>query len=69
MSESAPASTGTLARTELQVERLYNVTPTGQLFYTPDGLGLVWFDNSADALEQTGGFGAPVIQIDRPPAD
>lgn len=56
-------------RTELQVERLYHLTPTDQWFYTPDGAGLVWFDDRAQALDQTGAFDAPVIQVDRTPAD
>lgn len=67
-----PTETSTAAplpRTELQVERLYHLTPTDQWFYTPDGVGIVWFDERAQALNQTGAFDAPVIQVDRAPAD
>lgn len=58
-----------LDRTELQVERLYHLVPAGQWFYTPDGIGLTWFDSREAALEETGAFGEPIIQVDQPTAD
>lgn len=43
--------------------RLYKEAPTGSYFYTPDGIGCVWFDSLTEALEQTAAFCAPIIVI------
>jgi hypothetical protein len=50
-------------RESLQVERLYYEQPTGQYFYTPDGVGCIWFDTLEEALEETGAFGQNIITL------
>ena len=60
------------SRLRLKVNRLYHLTgtPHEQWLYTPDGVGLIWYDTEAEALEQTEAFGEPIITIydlpDRP---
>jgi hypothetical protein len=47
----------------LQPDRLYREAPTGRYFTTPDGTGCHWFDTRAEAMDQVGDFGRPVITI------
>lgn len=49
-------------RSSLQVDRLY-VDIDGNYFFTPDGVGLVYFEDESDALFQTGGFDGYIIRI------
>ena len=59
------------SRADLKVNRLYHLTgtPHEQWVYTPDGVGLVWFDSEAEALEQTGAFGESIITVENLPTD
>lgn len=51
------------AHSQLQVNRLYHTTdPHEQWFYTPDGVGVIWYDSKTEALEQTGAFDQPIIE-------
>lgn len=63
-----------MAKTEfprryLQVDRLYFNNHTSEWFYTPDGIGVVYFDSKLDALNETDAFGQKIIQIDQPLSD
>jgi hypothetical protein len=52
------------SRANLKVERLYHEIPTGMYFYTPDGVGCIWFDSREEALEETdNGFGEGIIGL------
>ena len=43
---------GKFSREHLKVDRLYYEQPTGMYFYTPDGVGCIWFDTREEALEE-----------------
>lgn len=49
------------SRKNLQVDTLYFSDPEGQWFFTPDGVGVIWFDTLKEAREQTGIEGSPVV--------
>ena len=57
------------SRKNLKVERLYRELPTGMYFYTPDGIGCIWFDTKEEAMEETGAFGQNIIAINQELAD
>lgn len=42
---------GKYPRKYLRPGRLYHEQPTGMYFYTPDGVGCIWYDTLEDALE------------------
>lgn len=50
-------------RSALKVQRLYKEGPTGQYFYTPDGIGCIWYDGLTEAMEDTDAFGQPIITL------
>lgn len=54
-----------ISRNNLEVERLYYCQPTGQYFFTPDGIGCIWYDTREEALADTDAFGLPVISINQ----
>ena len=54
---------GKFSREHLKVDRLYYEQPTGMYFYTPDGVGCIWFDTREEALEEVGDFGQPIITL------
>lgn len=56
-------------RNRLQVERLYYCAPSEDYFYTPDGIGLIWFESKAQALREVGNFGKPIMTIHQYPED
>ena len=58
-------------RADLKVNRLYHLTSSAreQWLYTPDGVGLIWYDTEAEALEDTEAFGEPIITIYKPLSD
>lgn len=57
-------------RSQLQVNRLYHTSvPHQHWLYTPDGVGVIWFDSEAEALEQTGAFGQPILQLNEALSD
>lgn len=56
-------------RSALQVDRLYYCAPSEDYFYTPDGIGLIWFESKAQALREVGQFGKPIITIHQYPED
>lgn len=53
----------TYPRRLLKPMRLYHEMPTGLFFYTPDGIGCVWFQDYEEAMAEVGDFGRPVISI------
>lgn len=55
----------TFSRDHLIPFRLYHEQPTDRYFYTPDGIGCIWFDTKAQALAETGAFDQPVIAINQ----
>jgi hypothetical protein len=52
-----------MPRSHLHVERLYYCQPTEQYFFTPDGIGCIWYDTREDAMADTEAFGQPIISI------
>lgn len=56
-------------RSALQMNRLYYCAPSEDYFFTPDGVGLVWFESKAQALREVGQFGKPIITIHQYPED
>lgn len=60
---------GKFPRASLKVERLYQEHPTGMYFFTPDGIGCIWFDTLEEALEETGAFGQPIIILSQELSD
>lgn len=56
-------------RSALQVDRLYYCSVSEDYFYTPDGIGLIWFESKAQALREVGNFGKPIITIHQYPED
>lgn len=54
---------GKFPRDYLRVLRLYHEQPTGMYFYTPDGIGCIWYDTLEEALEDTGAFEQPIITL------
>ena len=61
--EDEPYWDGKFSRSHLEVERLYLEQPTGMYFFTPDGIGCIWFDSKEEAMEQTEAFGQPIIVL------
>ena len=53
----------TYPRGHLLVDRLYHEAPTGKFFNTPDGVGVFWYENYAEAMREVGDFGRPIITI------
>lgn len=53
----------TYPRDLLHVDRLYREGPTGRFFTTPDGVGVLWYDDYKQAMAEVGDFGRPVITI------
>lgn len=49
----------------LKVERLYHEIPTGMYFFTPDGVGCIWYDTLEEAMEDTEAFGEPIIGLNQ----
>ena len=49
----------------LKVNRLYHEGPTGLYFYTPDGIGCIWFDTKEEAMKETGAFGLGIIGLNQ----
>lgn len=60
-----PPIVDAILRSELKVYRLYHLTLTDEWFYTPDGVGCIFYDSRTEALEETAAFGHPVITLDR----
>lgn len=56
-------------RSALHINRLYYCAPSEDYFYTPDGIGLIWFESKAQALDQVGTFGRSIITIHQYPED
>lgn len=50
-------------RRNLKVNRLYYNLFDKQWFYTPDGVGVIFFENEQDAMNQVGTFGQQVIML------
>lgn len=59
----------TYPRERLEVLRLYWEVPTDKYFYTPDGVGVIWFDDFMEALSETDAFGHGIMAIHRKLAD
>jgi hypothetical protein len=53
------------SRRNLKVERLYHELPTGMYFFTPDGIGCIWFETREEAMEETDAFGENIIAINQ----
>jgi hypothetical protein len=49
--------------------RLYYCSVSEDYFYSPDGVGLIWFESKAQALREVGNFGKPIITIHQYPED
>lgn len=56
-------------RSNLIPFRLYFCAPSEDYFYTPDGIGLIWFESKAQAIREVGQFGKPIITLHEYPAD
>lgn len=56
-------------RSALQPLRLYHEHPSDTYFYTPDGIGCIWFETLAEALAETGAFDQPVIHLSQELSD
>ena len=56
-------------RKNLSVNRLYYCSVSEDYFWTPDGVGLIWFESKAQALREVGQFGKPIITIHQYPED
>lgn len=54
---------GKFSRDHLKVERLYHEQPTGMYFFTPDGIGCIWYETLEEAMADTDAFGQPIITI------
>lgn len=54
---------GKFSRSHLEVERLYYEQPTGMYFFTPDGIGCIWYETREEALADTDAFGQPIITL------
>lgn len=53
-------------RSALRVERLYHEIPTGMYFFTPDGIGCIWYETKEEALEDTfNGWDQPIIGLNQ----
>jgi hypothetical protein len=59
----------TYPRGHLQVNRLYWEVPTDTYFHTPDGIGCIWYESFAEAMEQTGAFDTGIIALHQRLAD
>ena len=57
------------SRSLLEVDRLYYCGPNDSYFHTPDGVGVYWYEDKAQAMEQTGAFSLPIITINQPLSD
>lgn len=54
------------SRKNLKVERLYHEIPTGMYFFTPDGIGCIWYETREEALADTdNGWGQGIIGINQ----
>lgn len=62
-SEDEPYDDGKFPRGSLEVERLYYEQPTGMYFFTPDGIGCIWYETKEEAMADTGAFDQPIITI------
>lgn len=51
------------SRRNLKVERLYHERPTGMYFFTPDGIGCIWYETKEEAMADTDAFGEPIITL------
>lgn len=60
---------GGYPRSQLLPLRLYFCAPSEDYFYTPDGIGLVWFESKAQAIREVGQFGKPILTLHEHPAD
>jgi hypothetical protein len=49
--------------------RLYYCSVSEDYFYSPDGIGLVWFESKDQAMREVGTFGKPIITIHQYPED
>lgn len=56
-------------RKNIQPLRLYYCSVSEDYFYSPDGVGLIWFESKAQALREVGQFGKPIITIHQYPED
>lgn len=56
-------------RSLLEIDRLYYCGPNDSYFHTPDGVGVYWYDDKAEAMDQTGAFGRPIIIMNQPLPD
>lgn len=61
--EDEPYWDGKFSRSNLKVERLYYEQPTGMYFFTPDGIGCIWYETREEAMTDTEAFGQPIITI------
>lgn len=59
---------GEYNRADLKVDRVYHLQGTPTHFLSPDGRGLIWFENETQALEETG-TDQPIITVDSLPVD
>lgn len=50
----------TYPRRALKVDTIYYNVPAEQYFFTPDGVGVIWFDTYLEAYQQTGIHGSVV---------
>lgn len=53
----------TYPRKALLVNRLYHEVPSGMYFHTPDGVGVLWYEDFAEAMAETGAFDTGIIAI------
>jgi hypothetical protein len=56
-------------RKNIQPLRLYYCSVSEDYFYSPDGVGLIWFESKDQALREVGQFGKPIITIHQYPED
>ena len=63
MSEDFEEWDGKFPREHLKVLRLYHEQPTGMYFYTPDGIGCIWYETLEEAMADTDAFGQPIITL------
>lgn len=56
-------------RKNIQPLRLYYCSVSEDYFYSPDGVGLIWYESKAQAMREVGNFGKPIITIHQYPED
>ena len=61
--DNTPGWDDKFPRESLTPLRLYHEEPTGLYFYTPDGMGCIWFSDRKEALAETDAFGQPIITL------